>query len=179
MTRSPKTSQTPSAWLIVGMLSLPLATGCGSGSGQGVDENGNLLTQPGGTAPGGGPSGNLNATLAWVQSNVLGNVNLCSKCHIGAGAPFGVNWSSETDTCSNVGRPSAEMANTLMLNEIEAGNPDASYMIWKIQGAGPGGPIADPIFFDRMPAGGMDPLPAATIQNMRDWIADGVPGCPP
>ena len=155
-----------------------LLIGCGAGSGQGLDENGNLLIDAvaaddttgddtGGNT--GGPlSGNPNATLAWLQANVFGGV--CSQCHTGAGAPLGVNWSSEADTCANVGRPSVENGS---LMEVDSGRPDQSYVIWKVEGAGPNGEAIVPV---RMPAQN-PPLSAETIQNMRDWIADGTPGC--
>jgi hypothetical protein len=81
-----------------------------------------------------------------------------------------VDWTASR-ICANVGRPSGEKA---PLNEITSGNPATSYVIWKVQGAGPNGEL---IVLDQMPLGGTA-LPAATIQNMRDWIADGVPGCP-
>lgn len=159
-----------------------LLSGCGHGNGQGLDDSGNLAaasntgTPSSGGDTGGGDtggnttaSGNPNARLAWVQSNVFGGV--CSQCHTGAGAPLGVNWSSETDTCSNIDRPSGEIS-TMM--EIKSGFPDESYLIWKVSGAGPNG---EPIVFEQMPAGGNPALSADTIQNIRDWIADGTPGC--
>jgi len=59
------------------------------------------------------------------------------------------------------------------MKEIESGNPAASYVIWKVEGAGPGGELIVPA---RMPLNNA-PLTAGTIQNMRDWIADGAPGC--
>ena len=162
----------------VGVLGvLLLVAGCGAGTGDGLDSNGNLLSQSpgagtGGTGGGGGgaASGNPNATLAWVQSNVFGGV--CSQCHVGAGAPFGVNWSSEANTCANVGRTSGQIP---ALTEIASGDPAGSYVIWKVEGAGPNGePLATGTA--RMPLNN-PPLTADTIQNIRDWIADGVPGC--
>jgi hypothetical protein len=119
---------------------------------------------------GGGASGNPNATLAWVQANVFGGV--CTQCHTGAGAPMGVDWSSESASCSNVGRASGEIP-TMM--EVESGNAAASYVIWKVEGAGPNG---EAIVGSQMPLSN-PPLPAETIQNMRDWIDDGTPGCQP
>jgi hypothetical protein len=154
-----------------------LLIGCGAGNGEGLDENGNLLTADstagdttaGDTTGGNGSlSGNPNATLAWLQSNVFGGV--CSQCHTGAGAPLGVNWSSESDTCANVGNASGEI-NSLM--EIDSGRPDQSYVIWKVQGAGPNG---EAIVAELMPLNN-PPLSAEAIQNMRDWISDGTPGC--
>ena len=91
MTSSPETSQTLYAGFLICLITLLLSAGCGPGSGQGLDENGNLITLPGddpgdpGPGPGGGgASGNPNATLAWLQSNVFGGV--CTQCHTGAGA---------------------------------------------------------------------------------------------
>ena len=81
---------------------------------------------------GGGSSGNGDATLAWLQSNVFGSV--CSQCHIGAAVPMGVDWSSETASCANVGRSSGEVP---ALMEVASGNALASYVIWKVAGAGP------------------------------------------
>ncbi|MEE8364246.1 MAG: hypothetical protein V3R76_00535, partial [Gammaproteobacteria bacterium] len=94
-------------------------------------------TDPGtdpGTGGGVGASGNPDATLAWVQSNVFGGV--CSGCHSGEFPMGGVNWSSESNTCSNVGRASSQIS-TLM--EIDSGNPDGSHLIWKLEGQGPNG----------------------------------------
>lgn len=175
MNNSSKKCHTLFTSLLVAV-TLILITGCGAGTGQGLDENGNLLvadTGDGGNGgngggDGGGASGNPNATLAWVQSNVFGGV--CTQCHTGAGAPLGVNWSSESNTCSNIGRTSGEIS-TLM--EIDSGNPDASYVIWKIEGAGPS---AEPIVGDQMPLSN-PPLSADAINNIRDWISDGTPGC--
>jgi len=177
MTQLMKTSHTPSALLSVGLVVLLLLAGCGGGSGQGLDENGNLLTStppppPAAAPPPGAPpsSGNPNATLTWVQTNVFGGV--CSQCHTGAGAPFGVTWSSEANTCATIGRTSGEIPS---LKEIVRGDLAASYVIWKVEGTGPNGePIAAGTA--RMPLNN-PALSAGTIQNMRDWIADGALGC--
>jgi hypothetical protein len=59
------------------------------------------------------------------------------------------------------------------MNEIVSGDADASYVIWKVEGAGPNGePIVGAVMPLSNPA-----LNADTIQNMRDWIDDGTPGC--
>ena len=119
-------------------------------------------------AGGGGASGNPNATLEWLQSNVFGG--LCSQCHTGAGAPMGVDWSSASASCANAGRSSGQIT-TMMV--IESGNAAASYLIWKVVGAGPNSEV---ISGSRMPLSN-PPLTEETIQNMRDWIGDGTPGC--
>lgn len=174
MTQPPGTSLTGLTLLLVGLAGFLISAGCGSGSGQGLDVNGNISGQPNGAPPSGGggagTSGNPNATLAWVQDNVFGGI--CSQCHL-ANAVFNVNWNSVSATCSNVGRTSAEIP---PMKEIESGNPDASYVIWKVVGAGPNG---ETISGGQMPLNGPPFLSNTTIQNMRDWIADGVPGCPP
>ena len=164
MTLTPETFHGPFARFLICLAALSLLSGCGPGSGQGLDENGNPIDGD----PGGGEGGNPNATLAWLQLNVFGGI--CIQCHTGAGAPLGVNWSSASDSCANVGRTSGEMP---PLAVIESANPAGSYVIWKVEGAGPNG---EAIVGARMPLSN-PPLTAETIQNMRDWISDGTPGC--
>ena len=161
--------------LFISMAIVTLLVGCGAGNGQGLDENGNIPTPGGGGGGGGGcvdattPSGNPDATLAWVQANVFGGV--CTNCHVGGtGAPMGVDWSSEANTCSNVDRVSGWDPS---LMEIDSGNPECSHVIWKLEGQGPNG---EPLLGGQMPLGG-SALPAGDIQNIKDWITDGTPGC--
>jgi hypothetical protein len=171
MNKSPRIRRTSLASCLGcwSLIVLSLTAGCAPGDGQGLDQDGNPLTSATPAAPAGpGASGNPNATLAWVQANVFGGV--CSQCHTGAGAPLGLVWSSATNTCANQTRTSAEVPT---LKEIDAGNPGTSYVIWKISGQGPAG---EPIQGVQMPAQN-PPLAAATIQNVHDWIADGLPGC--
>ncbi len=170
MALTPETFHGQFARFLICLAALSLLSGCGPGSGQGLDENGNPIgDDPGGGDGGdGGASGNPNATLAWLQQNIFGGI--CSQCHTGAAAPLGVNWSSESDSCANIGRTSGEMP-TLVV--IESANPPGSYVIWKVEGAGPNG---EAIVGARMPLFN-PPLTAEAIQNMRDWIADGTPGC--
>ena len=174
-THTPKIFHTLFARLLICLATVLLLAACGAGSGQGLDENGNLLGSGGGGGGGGGcvdattPSGNPEATLAWVQSNVFGGI--CTNCHTcGTAAPIGVDWSTEQNTCSNVGRTSGEEPS---LMEIDSGNPECSHLIWKLEGQGPNG---EGIVGGLMPLGG-SALPTATIQNIKDWISDGTPGC--
>ena len=57
------------------------ATGC-AGNGNGLDANGNPVT------PGGGGGTPLTADFKSIQDNVF--TPICTKCHIGAGAPQGL-----------------------------------------------------------------------------------------
>jgi len=171
MTQTEKILHAPGTRLFACLVAISLFGGCGPGSGQGLDENGNPIGQTGGGDPGGGgtgASGNPNATLSWLQANVFGGV--CSQCHTGAGAPLGVDWSSEPSSCSNVGRSSGEIPTML---EVQSGNPDGSYVIWKVEGTGPNG---ESIVGAQMPLSN-PPLTVEARQNIRDWISDGTPGC--
>lgn len=170
MNRATNTQNTPLFRSLLVLFIAALLAACGPGSGQGLNESGNLITLPpdGGSGGGPGASGNPDATLSWLQSNIFGGV--CTQCHTGAGAPFGVNWSSSTDSCSNIGRASGEIPT---MNEVESGDSTASYVIWKVDGAGPNG---EPIVGSQMPLSN-PPLTADAIKNMRDWIDDGTPGC--
>jgi len=170
MKQAPETIRTLLARLLICLAAFSVTSGCGHGSGLGLDENGNPINgDPGGNGgEGGGASGNPNATLAWLQANVFGGV--CSQCHTGAGAPMGVDWSSEPASCANVGRSSGEIPTMVV---VELGDPDGSYVIWKVEGVGPNG---EPIVGAQMPLSN-PPLTAEAMQNMRDWISDGTLGC--
>jgi CHRD domain/Bacterial Ig domain len=91
----------------------------------------------------------------------------CSGCHTGPTGgilPGGMNLSSKANSyAALVNVPSLEVS----LDRVEPGNPDASYLIRKLEG-GPG------ISGDRMPQGGPF-LNQATIDMIRQWISDGAP----
>jgi len=170
MTQAPETFYGPFVRLLICLAGLSFLSGCGPGSGLGLDENGNPIggDSGGGDGGAGGASGNPNATLSWLQDNVFGST--CIQCHTGAAAPLGVDWSSESESCANVGQTSGEIP-TLMV--IKSGDPAESYLIWKVAGTGPNG---EAIVGARMPLLN-PPLTAEAIQNMQDWIADGTLGC--
>ena len=142
---------------LYGLLAVILAaTGC-AGNGQGLDQNGQPISA-------GDTSGSteITADLASIEANVF--TPICSKCHIGAGAPEGLQLDAAHAYDFLVGVPSAEEPGLLRVNP---GNPDSSYMLMKIEGA-PG------IEGSQMPLG-ETPLPAATIAAIRQWIANGAP----
>ena len=112
--------------------------------------------------PGGGSGGPVTADFQSIQDNVF--TPICSKCHIGASAPEGLQLDAAHSYNLLVGVPSAERPDLLRVNP---GNPDASYMVQKIEGA-PG------IIGGQMPL--MEtPLPQATIDAIRQWITNGAP----
>jgi hypothetical protein len=92
---------------------------------------------------------------------------ICSKCHIGAGAPHGLQLDAAHSYNLLVGAPSSEDPSLL---RVKPGDPDSSYMVHKIEGL-PG------IVGGRMPLG-ETPLPQATIDAIRQWITDGAANAP-
>lgn len=103
------------------------------------------------------------ATLTQLQSSVFSP--RCSSCHNGQGnsLPGSMNLSSASATfASLVGVPSVEQATVV---RVAANNPDASYLVRKIEGA-------PSITGQRMPQGGPF-LDQATIDQVRSWISAG------
>jgi hypothetical protein len=136
----------------IGLLCTLLA-GC-AGSGEGLDNNG----RPIGSEGGGGP---LTATFQSIQDNVF--TPICSVCHAGGAAPQGLRLDAANSYAMIVDIPSVEVPSLL---RISPGNPDASYLVQKIEGHAAVGA--------QMPFGG-PPLPAATIATIRQWVSDGAP----
>jgi hypothetical protein len=101
-------------------------------------------------------------TFSQVQAVFTGNCAL-SGCHGSVNPQAGLNLTDGQAFANIVNRPSIQMPS---LDRIEPNDPDASYLIRKIEGTG---------LNQRMPAGGAPPLPAATIQLIRDWTAAGAP----
>lgn len=134
------------------------AAGC-AGNGEGLDQNGQPLSA------GGGSSGPITADFQSIQDHVF--TPICSKCHIGASAPEGLQLDAAHSYNLLVGVPSAEQPSLL---RVKPGDPDDSYMVRKIEGL-PG------IDGGQMPLG-ETPLPQATIDAIRQWITNGAPNAP-
>lgn len=127
-----------------------LSTAC-AGDGTGLDEFGNPIT--GGTQP-------LEATFSSLQANIF--TPICTQCHAGASAPLGFSLEAAVSYGNLVGVTSVEVPE---LARVKPGQPDSSYIVWKVEGTlGIAG--------GRMPLG-RSPLTAEEIQAIRDWIADG------
>jgi hypothetical protein len=125
-----------------------------AGSGQGLDANGNP------TGAGGTPPEQLTADFKSIQDNVF--TPICTRCHSGAAAPEGLQLDEAHSYALLVGVASAEQPSS---DRVSAGDPDSSYLVLKLQGSAG-------IVGARMPFGGPY-LPQATIDVIRQWIADG------
>lgn len=132
-----------------------LVAGCGGGSGEGLDSNGRPISE------GGGGSGTLQPTFESIQANVF--TPMCTGCHAGAAAPAGLRLDAASSYALLVGVASAEVPS---LQRVDAGHPDDSYLVRKLEGSATVGA--------RMPLGGPY-LDAATIAVIRQWIAAGAP----
>jgi hypothetical protein len=118
-------------------------TGCGSGDG---------FDQGGGVVP-------LGPTFDAIQANIFTPV--CEQCHSGATAPAGLRLDAPNAYTLLVGVPSRQQPGLL---RVEAGDPENSYLIQKLEGRAATG--------ERMPAG-LPPLPQSSIDVIRAWIAAG------
>lgn len=125
-----------------------------SGSGAGLDANGRPVVEATPTPP---PVGV--ATFQQIQDTILTPV--CTQCHAGAAAPLGLRLDAANSFSMLVNVPSVQVPS---LRRVAPGDPDASYLVQKIEGrAGVGA---------RMPLGG-PPLPQASLDLVREWIATG------
>src|SRR6266571_3442592 len=107
------------SWAALGVVAC--AVGC-AGNGQGLDQNGQPIGSGGNT---GGP---VTADFRSIQDNVF--TPICSKCHIGAGAPEGLQLDADHSYALLVGVASAEQSTVL---RVAPGDPDSSYIIRKLQ----------------------------------------------
>jgi methionine-rich copper-binding protein CopC len=140
------------------LMAVIFSAGC-AGNGEGLDQNGQPLSS------GGTSTEATTADFQSIQDNVF--TPICSKCHIGASAPEGLQLDAEHSYNLLVGVPSAEQPSLL---RVKPGDPDDSYMVHKIEGL-PG------IDGGQMPLG-ETPLPQATIDAIRQWITNGAPNAP-
>lgn len=130
--------------------------GC-AGDGQGLDENGNPIGSDGVPLP-----VDFEPTFTNIQTNVFNAI--CVNCHVGASAPQGLTLDAATSYDMLVGVASVGRPDVL---RVAPGNPDASYLIRKLQG----GPD---IVGAQMPLN-LTPLRQNTINAIRVWIAQGAP----
>ncbi len=122
-----------------------------AGDGTGLDEFGNPIPDT---------TLELGPTLSSIQHHVF--TPICTLCHAGAAAPLGLVLDSGVALQNLVGVTSVEVP---VLMRVNPGQPDASYIVWKIEGR-------SGIQGGRMPLG-LQPLSAEQITAIRGWISDG------
>src|SRR3989337_2505071 len=105
--------------------------GC-SGDGIGLDINGNLV----------GPC--LPDTTISFACDIQPIFDRSCSCHLGGGAPKGLDLSAGNSYGNLVNVPSVELPS---LDRVEPTDPDSSYLVWKIEGD-------SGITGERMPFGG-------------------------
>jgi hypothetical protein len=107
----------------------------------------------------------MGPTLDEIQANVFTPTCSVSGCHtgpMGNTLPGGMDLTNADASFANlVGVPSIQAPE---LSRVEAGDPDNSYIIQKLEGTADVG--------EQMPFGGT-PLDQALIDDIRQWIADG------
>lgn len=138
--------------------------GC-AGSGEGLDANGRPIGEGGsdGGSNGGPPGGPPPATGEFRQIQDTIFTPVCTNCHAGAAAPLGLRLDEANSYAMLVNVPSVQAP---ALQRVTPGDPDASYLVQKIEGRAAVGA--------RMPLGG-PPLPQSSIDLVRQWIAQGAP----
>jgi methionine-rich copper-binding protein CopC len=141
------------------VLTAVLAGGC-TGNGDGLDQNGNPIGSSSSSSSSSSNSGTLTADFTSIQDNVF--TPICTRCHIGASAPEGLQLDAAHSYGLLVGVPSVEQPSVL---RVDPGDPDNSYLIQKLEGA-------STISGGQMPLGGPY-LPQATIDVIAQWITDG------
>lgn len=134
---------------------LALLAGSCAGSGEGLDENGRPIGENPQPPPGGA------VDFALLQSTIF--TPICITCHAGGAAPLGLRLEPGVSYAMLVDVASVQVAS---LKRVAPGDPDASYLVHKIEGRAAVGA--------RMPLGG-PPLPQTSIDNVRQWISVGAP----
>ncbi len=102
----------------------------------------------------------LEGTFSSLQANIF--TPICTQCHAGASAPLGFSLEASVSYGNLVNVQSIEVPELVRVNP---GQPDSSYIVWKVEGA-------QNIVGGRMPLG-LSPLAPEEVQAVRDWIAAG------
>jgi hypothetical protein len=137
--------------ILLATLTLAMAA-CTAGDGAGLDQNGQPIpTNPVATSD-----------FQQIQDTIF--TPICTACHIGANAPQGLRLDAANSYAMIVNVASSEVPGLMRINP---GNPDASYLVQKIQGTAAQGV--------RMPANGPPYLAQDQIDLVRRWVAAGAP----
>jgi hypothetical protein len=137
--------------ILLATVTLAMAA-CTAGDGAGLDQNGQPIpTNPVATSD-----------FQQIQDTIF--TPICTACHIGANAPQGLRLDAANSYAMIVNVASSEVPGLMRINP---GNPDASYLVQKIQGTAAQGV--------RMPANGPPYLAQDQIDLVRRWVAAGAP----
>ncbi|MEM7502395.1 MAG: hypothetical protein AAF417_10150 [Pseudomonadota bacterium] len=134
-----------------------LVAACGGGDGTGSQNN----APPAPPAPPPPPPAAFNAVFSEIQAAVFTPTCATSGCHVGAGAPQGLQLDETNSFALLVGVASSEVR---AVQRVAPGDPDNSYLIQKLEGTASVG--------QQMPLNGT-PLPQNEIDTIRQWIIDG------
>ena len=106
--------------------------------------------------------GTLRPTLASIQANIF--TPICTDCHI-AGGPGPIPLDTKENSFNSlVNAPSIE----LLMQRVAPGDPENSYLVWKIQGR-------PTIVLSRMPPPPKPSLTQEEIDAIVTWIQRGAP----
>ena len=106
------------------------------------------------------PAAGFGPNFSEIQANVFTPDCATSGCHAGASAAAGLNLEEASSYAMLVGIQSSQDA---ALQRVEAGDPDNSYLIQKLEGTALSG--------QQMAPGA--PLPQSEIDVIRQWITEG------
>ncbi len=106
------------------------------------------------------PGASFGPNFSEIQAAVFTTTCATSGCHAGANPAASLNLEAANSYAMLVGVASSQDAN---IERVNAGNPDISYLIQKLEGTAATG--------DVMPPSGM--LPQVDIDVIRQWISDG------
>ncbi|HSN51313.1 MAG TPA: Ig-like domain-containing protein [Woeseiaceae bacterium] len=106
------------------------------------------------------PAAGFGPNFSEIQANVFTPDCATSGCHAGGNPAAGLNLEEASSYAMLVGIQSSQDP---ALQRVEAGNPDNSYLVQKLEGTASSG--------QQMAPGA--PLPQAEIDVIRQWITDG------
>jgi hypothetical protein len=106
------------------------------------------------------PAAGFGPNFSEIQANVFTPDCATSGCHAGGNPAAGLSLAEADSYAMLVGIQSGQDA---ALQRVEAGDPDNSYLVQKLEGTASSG--------QQMPPG--SPLPQSEIDVIRQWITDG------
>ena len=144
-------------------ISFGILSGCGAGSGEGLDDSGRPVSESSGASPGDNPDTTAPSSdlFTRIQTEILTPQCATSGCHNGTTSPLGLNLLEGKSYDKLVGVGSSQ---TTGVKLVDANNADGSYLVHKIEGTQTGG-LQMPLY--------RPPLTAEQMQLVRQWIDEG------